>query len=372
MFSLKEAVSNIMHRLKNAHINSSAVVIFGGPSILDNNYDLSLLRKTNSVTFLESKALTHEFLQFGIEPDYYLMPYPEKTRTNTLQHQFIQSISCGFDLGTCLKEEYASEWYDFRDKFGEYARINRIEYPHKRYRVKNSVVLENSPLSLLHNISNSKLITYEQAYDLDGFENLKFKNPVYKYTINPKPASSLSKYLDPEVLNNCLTISDMGYVNSSAISLYPLLSYMGFKKVFFIGMDMSLLGAFEYSAINTFKSMRAYGSFFNAARGTFSYDFPCGFKKGILKLGGAICQDILKLNFSQATSFDKFRSFYHDAYGLSGQFMREKHQMKDCESIFRASNIEYINIYEKHEYALPIPGIDNISYAEFLSEQIIS
>ena len=53
-----------------------------------------------------------------------------------------------------LKKEYLDEWINFKDKFGEYADIWRIEYPHKRYRIKRNVVLDNSPLSLLDKFPN--------------------------------------------------------------------------------------------------------------------------------------------------------------------------------------------------------------------------
>ncbi len=359
-----------MHRLKDEHKGKSAIIIFGGPSIFENDYNLSLLNKTNHVVFLESKALTKEFLKFNISPDYYFMPYPEKTRTNTLQHQFIQSVSCNFNLGPLLKRKHADEWYEFKDNFKKKLDVNRVDYPHKKYRVKKDVILENSPLSILRAMPDIPLITYDKAYNADLFSTLELDNCVYKYTVDEGVSNNIKDYLNPKVLNSKLTIKNMGYANSAAISLYPLLTHMGFEKVFFIGMDMSVLGAFEYSSVNTFKSMRKYKLFFNAARSTFSYDFPRGLGKGLLSLGRSIYNDLYGLNLYRLFSSDKFKKLYHDSYGLAGEFMREKSQLEDCGVIFNLSNIEYVNIYEEYKYALPIPGIKNISYQEFLHRSI--
>ena len=125
--------------------------------------------------------MTPSFVKFGVEPDFFFMPYPEKTRTNSLQYMFMQALSCNFDLKKYLKNKYIDEWVSFRDRFGEYADIWRIEYPHKRYRIKNNIVLENSPLSLLKKFPNMGLITYDVAYEADGIAevNLPNKNTLF-------------------------------------------------------------------------------------------------------------------------------------------------------------------------------------------------
>jgi len=355
-----------MHRLENINYGKEAVVIFGGSSIISNKYDLSLLADSDSVIFLESKALTPEFVNFNITPNYYFMPYPEKTRTNSLQHVFIQAISSGYKLEESLKNMYKKNWSEFKDRFDKYAEIWRIEYPNKKYRVKKDIILKGSPVSLLKIFPDTKIITCEEAYNRDGFSSLNFPNKVYQYTHRTKSTQSIYKYLNPKNFNKKLVIDDMGFVNSAAISMYPILKYMGFEKVTLIGMDMSMLGSMEFSAPFTFKSMSHYGNFFNASRQTFSYNFPRGVFRGFLYLVHVFLKELYSLNINAIFSCEKYLRFYKDVFGLSGRFMREREQLKDAEVIFKKSGMEFTNIYEPCEYSQPIPGIKNISYKKYL------
>lgn len=355
-----------MHRLKNANYGKEAVIIFGGPSILINKYDLSLLENNESVVFLESKSLTPGFVNLNISPDYYFMPFPEKTRTNSLQHVFIQAISSGYQLEKSLKNIYKKNWSEFKNVFDKYAEIWRIEYPHKKYRIKKNIILKDSPVSLLGKFPNMKIITSEESYNSDEFHSLNFPNKVYQYTHTDNRAKDFNDYLDPKVVNGKLVISSMGYINSAAISLYPILKYMGFKKVTLIGMDMSLLGSMEYSAPFTFKSMRHYGKFFNASRQTFSYAFPRGFYKGVSYFVYYFLKDLLSLNVKRFFSLEKYSNLYRDVFGLSGKFMRGKDQINDAGEIFNNSGMEFVNIYEPSKFSVPIPKIKNISYTEYI------
>ena len=46
-----------MIELKNKYNNKNAIIILGGPSILENNYDLSLLSNKDDIIFLESNEV---------------------------------------------------------------------------------------------------------------------------------------------------------------------------------------------------------------------------------------------------------------------------------------------------------------------------
>jgi hypothetical protein len=356
-----------MIKLNNKYNNKNAVIIFGGPSILENNYDLSLISTKDNIIFLQSNALTPRFLEYGIEPDYYFMPYPEKIRTNSLQWLFLQAISCGFELKKHLKKEYINEWIKFKDRFGDYADIWRIEYPHKRYRIKRNVVLDNSPLSLVDKFPNMGLITYDMAYDADRISEINLPNEVFKYTHSDEVGDDVEAYFDPLMRNGMLTIANMGFVNSAAISLYPILKYMGFNKVTLVGMDMSMLGSMEFSASYTFRSMKHYRAFFNTCRRGFSYTFPLGLFKGFLDFGRANFNDLRSLNLKSFFSSNKYSKLYNNVFGLSGKFMRETKQISDAQEIFISSGIEFTNVYEPFEFSKPIPGIKNISFEDFLA-----
>ena len=78
----------------------------GGPSIIENNYDLSLLSNRDDIIFLESKALTPKFLEYGIVPDYYMMFYPEKSKSNAFQEFVFQSLLANIDLSELNSPEH--------------------------------------------------------------------------------------------------------------------------------------------------------------------------------------------------------------------------------------------------------------------------
>jgi len=357
-----------MHRLQNTHSGKNATIIFGGPSIIENGYDLSLLSQKDDVVFLESKALTPKFLEYGVIPDYYMMFYPEKTRTNTLQQQFIQSLSCGFELSKYLKEEYAKEWFEFRDKFGDYAKIGRIEYPHKRFRIKEKVILDNSPLSLISRFPNMKLITYDKAFVADGFSSIQLPNAIFKYTHDNNITNDFNKYFNPTLTDGRLRISSMGGVNSAAIALYPILNYMGFKKVSFVGMDMSILGQFEYSALYTFKSLNMFAKFVDAARKTYPGAFPLGVNKGLLRFVGSTFNDLKNMGILSLFSSEKFKKLKYDAFGQQRKHMRTRAEFKHCNDLFNYSNIEFINVCESFRYSMPIDSIQNVSFNEYVKQ----
>ena len=354
--------------LAGSYVGRNALIIMGGPSILKNNYDLTLINRDNFICFLESKALTPRFLHYGINPDYYLMFSPEKARTNTLQNQFIQALSCDFDLGPCLNDEYTTEWTDFCTNFGEYADNWRIEYLHKKYRIKRDIILKNSPLSLIGKLPNMVLLCNNKAYENDGIADINLNNKIMKYSLNDMVfTNNLDKYFNPEIDRHELIINYMGSINSSAIALYPILKFMGFSKIYFIGMDMSLLGSLEYSSLYTFKSMKLFHKFFNTARQTYSYRFPRGFNKGLFHFSSTLLKEVSTLNIKNILSLKKYENLTYDLFGLKGKYMRDRKQFTECSLLFNhCTDIEFVNVYESFKYALPIPGIKNISYEEFL------
>jgi hypothetical protein len=103
---------------------------------------------------------------------------------------------------------------------------------------------------------------------------------------------------------------------------------MGFEKIYFIGMDMSMLGSMEYSALYTFKSLKEYEKFFKKATVVFN---PC-FKRS------------------------------------KNKFMRPPYEFDDMQEVLGYDKIEFVNVYEPFEFAMPLKGIRNITFKEFLNE----
>ena len=83
----------------------------------------------------------------------------------------------------------------------------------------------------------------------------------------------LERYYNPDDSGTRVTLRNVQFVNSAAIGLYPLLSYMGFKEVFFFGMDMSMLGSFEYAAPYSFKTMLHFRGYFWRTQHVFNANY---------------------------------------------------------------------------------------------------
>lgn len=303
--------------------------IMGGPSILERRFDLSLINKDKFTVFLEAKSLTPKFLEYGLQPDYFLMFFPEKCQSNTIQHVMYQSFLMDIDLSKLLRDEYLEEYNHYKTNFEEYLETwNPAKGPYKKYRWKFHVKLKNSPFDLLPKLPNTAIITRKNA--LEKFcEPQELKKDVYEYANGPAKADfSLEEYYNPVEENGMLFLNSYNHLNSAAIALFPLQAYMGFKKIYFIGMDMSMLGSMEYNSLYTFKSIGYYKKFFKKARPVFN---PC---------------------------FKENRK----------RFMRPPYEFDDLKNVLSYNNIEFANIYEPFEFALPLEGVRNIAFKDFLDE----
>ena len=96
-----------MLSLKNLHLGKDAILISGGPSALGLIKKLKFIDREKFIIFLESKALTGYYVNNGIIPDYYLLPYPEKSKDNTLHNFIYQSMKIGLEVKYFLKEKFS-------------------------------------------------------------------------------------------------------------------------------------------------------------------------------------------------------------------------------------------------------------------------
>ena len=149
-----------MIRLQNKYDGKAAVVILGGPSILENNLDLGLINKDKFTVFLECKALTPKFLDYGLEPDFCLMTYPEKWKDNSLQNLVFRSFLAQSNISPLLKPEYSKDVVHMRENFGSYFDPWRpFRGAHKRFRWKPDVYLKHSPYDLLRHFPKAMIIS---------------------------------------------------------------------------------------------------------------------------------------------------------------------------------------------------------------------
>ena len=354
-----------MHRLKNEFQGERAVIIFGGPSIIENHLDLSLLDKHRYAIFLESKALTPYFLDFGIEPHFFLMFYPEKCKSNSFQMVIFQSFLANIDLRPLIRDDLRPELDHMKNHFDDYFEVWKPKMPHKRYRWKPDVYLKNSPFDLLSKLKHTSLITYVAPFR-QYVTRFEFDNPLYMYDHELATGSfSLDAYYRPVVDDGCLKVADSRFTNSAAIALYPILNYLGFSKVYFIGMDMSMLGSMEYASLYTFKSLHHFGLFFERARPVFSASFPRSRRR---ELWTELREQVRTERPSSLLRSDTWSLLWRLLRDTEPRFMRPRYEFQNLRQVLSYDKIEFVNVYEPFEYARPLEGIRNISFEEFLNE----
>lgn len=321
-----------MIRLKGAHRGERAAVIFGGPSLLAHGFDFGRLRGRGVVTFLETKALTPGFLQHGLEPDYYLMLFPEKAKDNGLQNFVYRSFLAERRIDWLLKPEWRHVAVNMRAAFDQYFEPWRPHRgAHKRYRYRPSVYLDDSPYQLLQRMPRSRVIV-NRALAEHYFPDFAYADRAFYFGQTPaEPVFDIDKYFNPIEADGIPVVRCANtFSNSAAIALYPLLHYMGFREVFFLGMDMSILGSFEYSAPYTFRSMAHYWWFLHRNEHVFSGNYK----------------------------------LYKHAGWL---FSRPKVEFDLVRSLWAAAPVAFTQVYEPWRWAWPIADIRTMSYDQFLS-----
>ena len=158
-------------------------------------------------------------------------------------------------------------------------------------------------------LDSERLHLYDQAQEAEDFD--------------------LERYYNPDDSGAYLTLRNVQFVNSAAIGLYPLLSYMGFKEVFFFGMDMSMLGSFEYAAPYCFKTMLHFRGYFWRTKHVFN------------------------ANYVRNTQY----------------YLRPPYEFENIKALFDYEHIEFTRVHDPFRWAAPsIDGVRTISFEELFNE----
>ena len=318
-----------MLRLKDAHRGRRALVIFGGQSVIELKVDFQALRSRDFVIFLESEALTPYFLSFGITPDYFLMLFPEKCKDNGVQNFIYRSFLAGVDIRWFLKKAHLPALEEMRDHFDEYFAPWRAQRgAHKRYRYRPGVYLKDSPYDLIGRIPTSRILANRELM-ADHFPGFSPPNEVYWFTqSHEEEPFDLDAYYAPAERDGELVLRNNGFLNSAAIALYPLLRYMGFRDVYFLGMDMSMLGSMEYAALYSFRSMWHFRWFFWLCRRAFNAAY--------------------RMN----------RPFY----------LRPQSEFHDIRLLWNHDGMQFTRVYTPFKYAAPLDGIRTVPLERLLRD----
>lgn len=342
-------------KFRNRFAGERALVVFGGPSIIARGLDLGRLRGRGWVVFLESRTLTPRYLEYELDPDFFLMLYPEKCKANAFQGVVFQSFLAGVDLRDLVREELRPEVEYLRDHFDEYFEPWRPDVPHKRLRWKPDVYLKNSPFDLLSGLERTACLTFREPWER-SVTRWGFPQAVYAYDMEEaREPFSTGVYYTPMADGERVVFRDFSFTNSAAIALFPLLRYLGFRMVAFVGMDMSMLGSMEYAAPYTFRSLQHFRRFFERARPVFSASFPRRFWVELYRqvraqgLRGALCPLVWRPLLSP-----------------NPWYLRPYYEFDGLKRVLAADVMEFVNVYEPWPFARPVPGARNVTFEQLV------
>ena len=319
--------SGSLVRLRDVYRGRRAAVVFGGPSLIERAFDFRTLRHSDFVLFIDTKVLTPHFLSFGIEPDFFILSFPERCKGHSLHHFIYRSFLADFNLGPCLKRQFRPIYEQMREEFDRYFEPWRAQKgPHKRFKWRANVYLPGSPCDLLSHRPRMPLIANRRLVG-DWFPEAPWTNPVYWYEQeDDTSAFDVAQYYAPVDDGERLILRYNPFLNSAAIALYPLLGWMGFEEVYLLGMDMSMLGSMEYAAPYTFQSMLHFRWFFSRTSHVFNADY--------------------RMN----------RPFY----------LRPRSEFDDARAVLTSGPTRFIRVADPHRHVANIESIPTISTKELL------
>ena len=143
------------------------------------------------------------------------MFFPE-TYSNSLQNQFIQAKSSNYNLVNDLKEEFREEWSKFETNFDDIMTEVNPTRPHKRFFYKPEKFFHDSPITLIKNYPNMKIIVENDNY-ISHRKTLKFiQNEFLKFSVEKfEQASNIpSNFFDTQNNFSYNEIDDLVVFNS--------------------------------------------------------------------------------------------------------------------------------------------------------------
>ena len=266
-----------MQKLKGTHSGKDAILITAGPSVVNKIKHLKKIDRQKYVIFLEATALTKRYILEGIEPDYYLMPYASKFKVNTLINFIYQSMKVDVDPKYFLREDHhgvVNKILNNKEKLLQ--EWNPKKGIHKRIKFKSDLYLEDSHYERVKSFPGCKIIAREQDMNFE-YPNLDLPNEIHYFEFSDQPAATFSEYLEVTVKNGKSILNPGLSTNTSAISTFPIMNFMGIKDIYLFGFDGTLFGNFEDNVQNLFKSKLHFYIFYFLLRKAFDFSFKLNF-----------------------------------------------------------------------------------------------
>lgn len=240
---------------KNQFSEKSAIVILGGTSLKSYIGKIASLDKSKFVLFVETKCISKKLYDYNITPDYIICPFSLKLKDNYYQNFIFRSLMCGVDIKKFVKKEYYQE-IDYLKKNLNYFYEDWRPHKgiHKKLIFKKNLFLMNSPYDNLKLFPSSKLIIDKKDFE-KNFDNFSYQNKMIEIQFNTSNNTfNLENYYNVKNVNDILHFEETNFLNSQSICHFPLLKFLGFKEIYFLGMDMNFFGSFEFDFREIFKS----------------------------------------------------------------------------------------------------------------------
>ncbi len=313
---------------RNCYKDLNALVFLGGPSINNYIHKLIDLKKDKFITFIEPRSISKELLKYKFEPDYIICPFSTKLKDNNFQNIILRSFLSGIDIKKFIKFKYHDEVNYLKNNFNKYYESWKPDRGvHKKFKIKTDIYFKNSPFDNLKYFKNSKIFLNKIDY-AQNFVNLKLSNDIINIEFEDRSNEfDIDEYYNVKNQNNKLVFANTNFLNTQAISHFSLLNYLGFKKVYFLGMDMNFYGNFEYCNLDIFRSKIHLITFIFFVRkslnGNFKLNFPFYLRpkeefetlKRVLKKNNQFYRvvsekDKFNINMKSIDEYDFFK--YHD------------------------------------------------------------
>ena len=315
---------------QNFYKDFNALVFLGGPSLKKYIHKLKDLKRDKFITFIEPRSISRELLKYNFEPDYIICPFSTKLKDNNFQNIILRSFLSSIDIKKFIKTKYHDEVDYLKKNFDNYYESWRPHKGiHKKFKIRVDKYLKNSPFDQLKYFLKSKIFLNKTDYE-QNFINLKLSNDIINIEFEDRFKDfDIDEYYNVRNQNNKLVFANTSFLNTQAICHFSLLNYLGFKKVFFLGMDMNFYGNFEYCNLDIFRSKIHFNIFLFFVRkslnGNFKLNFPFYLRpqeefetlKRVLKKNNQFCRvvsekDNFNINMKSIDEYDFFK--YYNNY----------------------------------------------------------
>tara|TARA_Y100000590_G_C15717711_1_gene1012433 strand:+ start:2068 stop:3033 length:966 start_codon:yes stop_codon:yes gene_type:complete len=238
----------------NIYKNKNALVLFGGNSSSQYLQYLKNINKDENILIVDSGVISKTLYNYKIFPNYIFSPFSEKLKWNYLHNVIYRLLLFNLSPEKFLKKEYKDQINFVRSNFDNFFEIWKPEKGvHKKYKFKTDKFFANSPIDNLNYFPNSKVILNLGDFN-NNFKSRTFNNEILDVRLKDNENDQIEDYYKVEFKNNHLLINQNKFLNSSAIYMFPILNYLGFKKIYLLGMDMDFSGNFIFPAKKIFKS----------------------------------------------------------------------------------------------------------------------